>query len=208
MESREGYHLFLYPFEGRLVHEGIAALFALRLGRVEPGTYTLSANEYGIELLSPERIPFEEAVEAGLFSTDKLLEDVRESINVGELAKRQFRSVARVAGLVFDGYPGSRKTNRQLQASAGLLYDVFDRYDPDNLLLAQSRNEVLELHFEQTRLADTLGRLGGAEIALKDVSRPTPLGFPLLVERVSAQLSTESLRDRIERMKRKWMAVD
>ncbi|QDG49529.1 ligase-associated DNA damage response DEXH box helicase [Persicimonas caeni] len=208
MESREGHHLFLYPFEGRLVHEGLAALFALRLGRVERGTYTLSANEYGVELLSPEPIPFERAVEAGLFDTANLLDDVRESINVGELAKRQFRSVARVAGLVFDGYPGSRKTNRQLQASAGLLYDVFDRYDPDNLLLDQSRKEVLELHFEQTRLADTLRRLADAELQVVDVPRPTPLGFPLLVERTAAQLSTESLRERIERMKRKWMQVD
>ena len=123
---------------------------------------------------------------------------------MGELAKRQFRGVARVAGLVFEGYPGSRKTQGQLQTSSGLLYEVFRKWDPDNLLLQQARREVLETHFEQSRLAATLERMSEGELSIHDVSRPTPFGFPLLVERINARLSNESLRDRIERMKQTW----
>lgn len=219
MRSREGHHLFLYPFEGRLVHEGLAALLALRMSRRRDATFSLSANEYGIEMLCPEPFPWREALEAGdsgasgesgesgnraIFSTDNLAEDARESVNLSELARRQFRSVARVAGLVFEGYPGSRKNDKQLQTSSSLLYDVFRRWDPDNLLLQQAQREVLETHFEQSRLAETLQRLEAADLAFHEVERPSPLGFPLLVERMSARLSTESLRDRIERLKARY----
>jgi ATP-dependent Lhr-like helicase len=206
LETDEGHHLFVYPFEGRLVHEGLAALLALRMSRHKQMTFALSANEYGVELLAPEPFPWRRYLDEdeSLFSADNLAEDARESINMGELAKRQFRGVARVAGLVFEGYPGSRKTQSQLQTSSGLLYDVFRKWDPENLLLQQARREVLETHFEQSRLAATLNRISNGEVEIHDVRRPTPLGFPLLVERINARLSNESLRDRIERMKEMW----
>lgn len=208
MTSEEGHHLYLYPFEGRLAHEGLATLFAYRLSRDREVTFGLSANEYGIELLAPEPFDFREHVGRELFAADDVEEDVRAAINTSELARRQFRSVARVAGLVFEGYPGSRKTNKQLQENSSLLFDVFRKWEPDHLLLEQARREVLERHFERSRMIATLERFEQADLAWHEVARPTPLGFPLLVERVSARLSTESLRQRIERMKEQWTTVE
>jgi ATP-dependent helicase Lhr and Lhr-like helicase len=206
--TREGHHLFLYPFEGRLVHEGLAALLALRFTRVRKATFSLAVNDYGLELLSPSAFPFEEVLRPELFTRERLVEDILESVNLGELARRQFRDVARVAGLVMPGLPGARKSTRQIQASTGLLYDVFARYEPDHLLLRQARREVLEQHFEQVRLVSTLERLEVTPIECVHVPRPTPLAFPLIVERMGATLSTESLADRVQRMKEKWLQED
>jgi ATP-dependent Lhr-like helicase len=207
-ETREGHHLFLYPFEGRLVHEGLAALLALRFTRLRKATFSLSVNDYGIEFLTPADFPFEEALRPALFTREHLVEDILESVNLSELARRQFRGIARVAGLVLPALPGAHKSTRQVQASSSLLYDVFLKYDPDNLLLVQARREVLEQHFEQSRLASTLERLERSPLELIPVRRPTPLGFPLVVERISASLSNESLLERVERLKERWQRED
>ncbi len=207
-ETREGHHLFLYPFEGRLVHEGLAALLALRFTRLRKATFSLSVNDYGIEFLTSDFFPFEEVLRPALFTREHLVEDILESANLTELARRQFRDVARVAGLILPGLPGARKSTRQVQASASLLYDVFLKYDPDNLLLVQARREVLEQHFEQNRLAATLERLERSPLELLHVRRPTPLAFPLVVERISASLSNESLLERVQRLKERWQRED
>jgi ATP-dependent Lhr-like helicase len=190
------------------VHEGLAALLALRLTRIQKATFSLSVNDYGMELLTPSPFPFEEVLSPALFTRERLLEDILESVNLGELARRQFRDVARVAGLVLPALPGARKSTRQVQASSSLLYDVFARYEPEHLLLAQARREVLEQHFQQIRLVSTLERLERSPLECVHVPRPTPLGFPLLVERISASLSSESLLERVERLKEKWRRED
>lgn len=198
--TREGHHLFFYPVEGRLVHEGLAALFAYRISQLTPISFTLAANDYGLELLAPDVAPIDEALEAGLFSTAHLLHDIPASLNAAELARRQFREIARVAGLIFQGYPGANRSARQLQASSELLYDVFARYDPDNLLLLQAHREVLERQLEQSRLGRALDRIANGQISLVDVERPTPLAFALLVDRAREQVTSEKLPDRIRRM--------
>lgn len=208
LHSREGHHLFLYPFEGYLVHEGLATLLAVRMGRRQPVTISLSINDYGLEYLSNEPLNWKEALEEGLLSPENLIEDIQEALNLGELTRRQFRSVARVAGLVFDGYPGKRKTHRQLQTSAGLLYDVFAKYDPEHLLLLQARREVLELHFQESRLAKALTWMESASWNFRTTSRPSPLAFPLMVDRVSQRVSSETLARRIEKMKEQWTLVE
>ena len=207
-QTRDGHHLFLYPFEGRGVHEGLAALLALRLTRLQKATFALSVNDYGLELLTPTPFPFEEALRPALFTREHLAEDVDESVNVGELAKRRFRDIARVAGLVLPGLPGARKSTRQVQASASLLHDVFQRYEPHHPLLAQARREVLEQHFEEARLVRALERLEQGPLEFVHARRPTPLGFPLVVERISASLSNESLLERVERLKERWTRDD
>ncbi len=199
-ETREGHHLFVYPFEGRLVHEGLAALTAWRLAAIAPVTLTFACNDYGFELLSPEPAPIEEGLASGLFSGRHLVHDIEASLNAAELARRAFREIARVAGLVFTGYPGRGKRTSQVQASSGLLYDVFARHDPDHLLLRQARRDVLERQLEASRLARTLERLATARVRLVDVGQPTPLAFPLLVDRTREQVSSEKLADRIRRM--------
>jgi ATP-dependent helicase Lhr and Lhr-like helicase len=200
VETKEGHHLFVYPFDGRLVHEGLGALCAYRIAQLAPITFSISCNDYGFELLAPEPIPINEALEAGLFSTAHLLHDITQSLNAAELARRQFREVARVAGLIFEGFPGQSKSMKQVQASSGLLYDVFVKYDPDNLLVAQARREVLERQLEASRIGRTLTRLAQSDVRVIDVERPTPLAFPLLVDRTRAKLSSEKLVDRVRRM--------
>src|SRR3954471_7127404 len=200
VKTREGHHLFFYPVEGRLVHEGLAALFAYRLAQLAPITFTLAANDYGFELLSTDAARLEEALEAGLVSPGHLLHDIPASLNAAELAKRQFREIARVAGLIFQGYPGNNKSVKQVQASSGLLYDVFARYDPENLLLFQAHREVLEKQLEQSRLGRTLERLAAGRVTISDVERPTPLAFGLLVDRAREQVSSEKFLDRVRRL--------
>jgi ATP-dependent Lhr-like helicase len=200
MRSRDGWHLFIYPLEGRLVHEGLAALFAYRMARLVPITFAMSSNDWGIELLSPTEPPLTEALEAGLLSPERLIDELPASLNAAEMAKRQFREIARVAGLVFPGLPRSGKTARQLQASSGLMFDVFQRYDPENLLLAQAHREVLERQLERSRLGATLQRLAAARVVFTEPKRFTPLSFPLLVDRTRNKVSSEKLADRIARM--------
>jgi ATP-dependent Lhr-like helicase len=201
VKTREGHHLYVFPFEGRLVHEGLAALFAYRLSRLAPITFSMASNDYGFELLSTDAAPLDEAVASGmLLDTARLIDDVPASLNATEMARRQFREIARVAGLVFPGYPHSGKTARQLQASSGLFFDVFSRYDPENLLLTQAHREVLERQLESSRLGRTLDRLSRAKVIITTPKRTPPLAFPLLVDRTRNRVSSESIGDRIRRM--------
>lgn len=200
VKTRDGFHVFLFPFEGRLVNEGLAAILAWRLSQLKPMTLASTINDYGIELLSPTEPPLHQAIEEGLFSPHHLLQQIEKSMNATELSRRQFRDIARVAGLVFGGLPGQGKTSRQLQASSDMFFDVFLNYDPENLLLKQAKQEVLDQQLEQDRLAAAMERLAGCEVRLMHPPKPTPLAFPILIDRMRLRLSTEKLADRIARM--------
>lgn len=204
-DTQEGRHLFVFPFAGRLVHAGIAAIVALRLGRIESATFTTAVNDYGFEVLCDSPFPFDIHLTSELLSAENLLEDTLESVNLGQLARRQFREIARVAGLIVQQYPGSPRAPKQLQASAELIYEVFEQFDPDNLLMEQARREVLARQFQQTRLAATLDRLANNPRVMVHTDRPTPLGFPLMIERVAAEMSTESLAERVEKMRQQFL---
>jgi ATP-dependent Lhr-like helicase len=201
VRTREGHHLFLYPFAGRLVHEGLATLLAWRLSRQAPSTFTLSFNDYGLELLSPEPFPADPQTLAAVLSPDGLAEDLAACVNVSEIARRRFRDIARIAGLVFPGYPGSGKTTRQVQASSGLIFDVLVRYDEANLLVDQARREVLESQLEAARLARTLEDVSRRRLVVMEPARLTPLAFPLWAERLQSQVITsEDWRTRVRRV--------
>jgi ATP-dependent Lhr-like helicase len=202
--TREGRHVFLFPFDGRLVHAGLAAVLALRLARRLKTTFSIAVNDYGLELLSTDDVDAEPLITPEIFTRDRLVEDVADSVNMVQLTRSRFREVARVSGLVFQSHPGVHKSARQVHASAGLLYDVFNEFDPGNLLLHQARREVLDREFEQSRLARSMERLRHASLRILRVSRPTPLGFPLILERVGGKLTGQSLHERIEAMKRQW----
>lgn len=199
-QSKEGFHLFIYPFEGRLVHEGLMALFAYRIGQVERRTFSIACNDYGLELLSDEYFDIENALELGLFDSENLEIDIMSSMNASEMARRQFREVARVAGLVFQGYPGQKISNKNLQANSGLFYDVFKTYDPNHILLNQARKEVLQRQLEISRLRDCLKRMTESKLIIVNLERPSPLGFPILADRLREKLSTEQLSDRLLRL--------
>ncbi|WP_212625597.1 ligase-associated DNA damage response DEXH box helicase [Pseudomonas sp. PP3] len=200
LKSREGWHLFLFPFAGRQVHLGLASLLAWRASQRQPLTFSIAVNDYGLELLSATPVDWVEQLDAALFSPADLLKDVLASLNAGELALRRFREIARIAGLVFAGYPGAPKSTRQVQASSGLFFEVFKQYDAGNLLLAQAGEEVLREELDIGRLEQTLERINRMKLDLHQIKRPTPLGFPLLVERMRESMSSEKLADRIRRM--------
>jgi len=202
--TREGSHLYAFPFEGRFVHEGLGFLWAWRLARHHRGTLTVSVNDYGFELLAPRGYPFAELVQseaAALLSLDHLESDLDRAINLSELCRRRFRGIAQVSGLVHNGYPGAGKSGSQLQISAALLFDVFQRHDPGNLLLQQAHREVLRDQLEVHRLEATLLRLQSCRLELEQTPRPTPLAFPLLAERLTNRMSNESLLDRLQRLR-------
>ena len=199
-ESREGHHLFVFPFEGHLVNEGISALLAYRLSQITPLTISIAVNDYGIELLCDRQMPLAPFEDLRIFSTDRLLEDILDSVNAAEMGRRQFREIARIAGLVFQGYPGRPKSGGQLQASSSLLYNVFKRFEPDNLLLEQSSREILERQLEFHRLEQSLARMADADLHLIATEQITPLAFPIMVNRLRTRVSSEKLADRVKRM--------
>ncbi|WP_404993242.1 ligase-associated DNA damage response DEXH box helicase [Cupriavidus pauculus] len=202
LHSREGWHLFLYPFAGRSVHLGLGSLLAWRFGQKVPATFSVAVNDYGLELLSSVPMDWARWLPQVLAEERQrdLAADVMGSLNVGELSLRRFREIARVAGLIFQGYPGAHHSARQLQASSSLFYEVFRKHDPDNLLLGQAEREVLMQELDAHRLADTLTRLAALRLDLRALQRPSPLSFPLIVEFLREKLSTEKLADRIARM--------
>lgn len=202
--SREGSHLYAYPFEGRFVHEGLGFLWAWRLARQRPSTITVSVNDYGFELLAPRGYPFAELFELHgdeLLEVDHLEADLEQAVNLSELGRRRFRSIAQIAGLVRNGYPGQSRSGGQLQISAALLFDVFSRHEPGNRLLAQARREVLQEQLELPRIRSAMERLLGCRLLLETTPRPGPLAFPLLAERLNNRMSNESLLARIERLR-------
>ncbi len=205
LPSRDGHSLFVYPFAGRHANLGLASLIAWRVGQLQPATFSIAVNDYGFELLAPEDIDWRRlwatsGPEHGLLREAGLLDDVLASLNAGELAQRRFREIARVAGLVFQGYPGQPKSTRQLQASSQLFYEVFRKYDTGNLLLTQAQREVLEQELDLGRLRAALARMRAMKTEYRSLQQPTPFAFALLVERLREQLSTEQLADRIARM--------
>lgn len=200
IETRDGFHLFVFPFEGRLVHEAMAALLAFRISRITPITFSIAMNDYGFELLSDKPIPVDDTNVYDLFTTENLLRDIQQSVNNVEMAKRKFRDIAVIGGLIFQGYPGEHKKARHLQASASLLFNVFSEYDPNNLLVRQAYQEVLTQQMEEIRLRNALQRIQQSNIILTFPVRLTPFCFPIKVDSMRENLTSEKLEDRVKRM--------
>ena len=200
LESREGHHLFIYPFAGRNAHIGLGSLLAWRLAKDAPNTFSISINDYGFELLSALPVDPAPLRDQSLFDEGDLLHDVFASLNSSELARRRFREIARVSGLISTGYPGQPKSTRQLQASSTLFYEVFRKYDADNMLLTQAQSEVLSQELDIKRLAEVLARMRQQKVAYVELAVPSPFALPLMVERFREKLSTEKLKDRLDRM--------
>lgn len=199
-KTKEGYHLLMYPFEGRAVHEGMGALFAWRISRLQPLSFSIAMNDYGFELLSEKSIPIEEALAQGLFSTRNLYEHIQQSINSVEMAGRRFRDIAGISGLIFKGLPGSEKKERHIQASAQLFFKVFQDYEPDNLLLLQAYDEVMTFQLEEMRMRRALEKMAAQQLVFCRPEKPTPFAFPIMVDRLREKLSSETLAERIKKM--------
>jgi ATP-dependent helicase Lhr and Lhr-like helicase len=200
IETKDGFHLFVYPFEGRLVHEAMAALLAYRISRAVPISFSFAMNDYGFELLSDQPIPVDDTNCYALFSPDELTADIQRSVNSAEMARRKFRDIAVIGGLIFQGYPGEHTKARHLQSSASLLFNVFSEYDPNNLLIRQAYNEVMDQQMEERRLRSMLERISRGKIVLRWPQKLTPFCFPLKVDSMREDMSSEKLEDRVRRM--------
>lgn len=200
IETEDGFHLFVYPFEGRLVHEAMAALLAYRISRITPITFSFAMNDYGFELLSDQPIPLDDSNAYDLFSPDNLFEDISRSVNASEMARRKFRDIAVIGGLIFPGMPGERVKQRHLQTSASLLFSVFSEYEPGNLLLRQAYHEVMEQQMEEARLRNMLQRVSQGKIIISFPTQLTPFCFPVKVDSMRETISSEKLEDRVMKM--------
>ncbi|MBU25250.1 MAG: DNA ligase-associated DEXH box helicase [Gammaproteobacteria bacterium] len=208
-KTRDGYHLCLYPFAGWLVHQALGPLIATRIAKRIPATLTVTVNDYGVEILSPEPEPLDRCVEdwGAIVSPERLNSDLEHALNLSELVKRQFRATARISGLIFEGYPGRQKSLRMLQTSAGLLFDVLSQYDPMHVLLEQAKYDVLRDEFDMERLKKTLNTLTQHRLTVKAIHQPSPLALPLVIDRLSARLSTETVAERMARLTRGFNAT-
>lgn len=200
IETKDGFHLFVYPYEGRLVHEALAALLAFRISKITPITFSIAMNDYGFELLSDQPIPVDDSNVYEIFSSEHLVEDIQRSVNATEMAKRRFRDIAVIGGLIFQGFPGEHKKARHLQSSAGLLFNVFSEYEPNNVLIRQSFQEVFTQQMEEQRLREMLNRIQHSKIVLTYPKRLTPFCFPIKVDSMRENLTSEKLEDRVRRM--------
>lgn len=203
--TREGFHAIFYPFEGRFVHEALASLLAYRISLLSPITFSLAYNDYGFELLSDREINVQEMLDNNLFTTLHLHSDLQSSLNATEMARRKFRDIAVIAGLVFTGYPGKIVKAKHLQGSSQLLFEVFREYEPSNLLFQQAYRETFEHQLEEGRLAQALERIANQEIVVSYCERPTPFSFPIITDRLREKLSSETLAERIKKMTAQYM---
>ena len=200
IKTREGYHLFMYPFEGRLIHEVMAALIAYRISRLYPISFSMAMNDYGFELFSDSEISLSEEQLATILSPEHLMEDVFTSINATEMARRKFRDIAVISGLVIQTFPGAQKSNKSLQSSSGLIFNVLEEHDPQNLLLRQAYMEVFNQHLEEHRLIATFKRISNSMVVYKRMNSYSPLSFPIKVDSLRQSLSSEDLNTRIQRL--------
>jgi ATP-dependent Lhr-like helicase len=201
IETKDGFHLFVHTFEGRLINEAMAAVLAWRISKIMPITFSMAMNDYSFELLSDQPIPLDDSNVYELFSPQNLTEHIHSSINASEMAKRKFRDIAVIGGLIFQGMPGEQKKARHLQSSASLLFQVFQEYDPHNLLLRQSYQEVFDFQVEEARLRDMLNRIVNGKFIITFPTRLTPFSFPVKVDDMRREnLSSESLEERVRRM--------
>jgi ATP-dependent Lhr-like helicase len=205
-ETREGHHTFIFPFAGRLVHEGLAALMSMRLSQIHKETFSFSVNEYGLEILGPSGLTLTESDLRQALKCEDLILDMEKSLDKSGLAKRQFKEIAQISGLVPQNQIGRRRTLKNLQSSTSLLFDVFERFEVSNLLYQQSLAEVKIYQFQEKRMKETLKRLESGHLVYRLLPHPSPFGFPLVIERMSATVSGNSLKERIEKLKKAYQA--
>lgn len=190
----------LYPFAGRIVHEGLALLLAHRLAQLKPNTFSWSCNHMGLMLLPAVPFDIRSVDWKWLFRTQDVSLDLAAAVNFTELARRRFREVSQIAGLLNARIPGMSFNTRQLQTSSGLLFDVLNKYDPDHILLQQAKREAIERDLHGPDLLALLSRMSEQDLVITTPEKHTPMSFGLWAESLRGQLSNESWAERIKRM--------
>ena len=204
LKSREGFHLFIYPFAGHLINQVLGMVWSYRLTLKKPRTIAVTANDYGIECFAPDEIDWKQELKSEIFTADGFLKDLQNAMNTSELAKRHFKEISRISGLVPQNYPGRKKTGSQVTVSSSLLFDVFKHHEPDHMLYLQAYREAYGQQFQEQDLLNVALRMAEEEILWIQCRRPSPFAFPLMVERTASKMTSESLQERVARMVKKW----
>ena len=203
-KTREGYHAIFYPFEGRFVHEAMSGLLAYRISLLNPISFSLAFNDYGFELLSDQEINMQQVFDNDLFSSEYFMDDLQKSLNATEMARRKFRDIAVISGMVFTGFPNKMIKTKHLQSNSQLLFSVFRDYEPDNLLFQQAFRETFEHQLEEGRLLKAMERISEQKMIWKKCKKPTPFSFPIITDRLREKLSSEKMEDRVRKMIEQW----
>ena len=178
----------------------MAGLIAYRVSKTQSLSISVAMNDYGFELLCSKPVEVNENWVRTMFDMRGVDEDVFNSVNATELARRKFRDIAIIAGMVFQGYPGELKRARHLQSSSQLIFDVMRMYEPDNLLLKQAYSEILYGQMENARLRSALLRIQNSEVLIQPMEKFSPFAFPIVVDSLRDKLTSEKLSDRIQKM--------
>lgn len=200
ISTKEGHHLFMYPFEGRLVHEVMASIVAFRISQIYPISFSMAMNDYGFELFSDSEINLTDQQLKHILRNENLMDDITSSINATEMAKRKFRDIAVIGGYVLRNIFGKQMNNKSLQSSSGLTFQVLEEYEPYNLLLRQAYQEVFNHQLEEPRLTAAFNRIHQSKIIYTKANHFTPLSFPIKVDSIRQSLSSEDLAIRVKRL--------
>ena len=194
--------LFVFPLEGKFVNEGIAFLWALRFANLNKTTFSITANDFGFSITSTANYDFSVLNNylSYFLSSKNLEEDLESAINFSELTKNKFKNIAQISGLINNNNPSKLKTSNQLSISSNLLFEVFNKYENNHLLLKQSYEEVKKQQLEIDRINGCLQRMSKSDLIINETKYPSPFAFPLLVERLNNTLSNETIEERVNKL--------
>ncbi len=194
--------LFVFPLEGKFVNEGIAFLWALRYANLNKATFSITSNDFGFSITSTENYDFSLLTNylPYFMSSKNLAKDLESAINFSELTKNNFKNIAQISGLINNNNPSKLKTANQLIISSNLLFEVFNKYENNHLLLKQSYEEVKKNQLEIDRINSCLQRMSKLDLILNETNSPSPFAFPLLVERLNNTLSNETIEERVNKL--------
>ena len=193
--------LFAFTLEGKFANEGIAFLWALRFAKKSKTTFNITSNDLGFCLTTYQDFDFSIIHKelSNLINTNNLEDDLENAINFSELTKRKFKNIAQISGLV-NNNPIKSKSSSQINISAGLIFDVFKKYENEHLLIKQAHREAIKYELEIDRIKKSLDRIANLKLIVKETKEPSPFAFPLLVERLSNTVSNETIETRIKKL--------
>ena len=168
-------HIVLYSFAGRNANQTFGLLLTQAMEQQELMPLGFVASDYGVAIWGLRAV-----IDAAALIKAALDAPAVDSwIAASQMAKRAFREVAVIAGLVERNHPGKRKTGRQVTVSTDLIYEVLKRHEPDHILLRATRADVETKIAEIDRLEEQLRHLPVKHLKLQRVS---PLAIPLMLE--------------------------
>ncbi len=194
--------IFVFPLEGKFVNEGIAFLWALRYANLNKATFSITSNDFGFSITSTENYDFSLLINylPYFMSSQNLAKDLESAINFSELTKNNFKNIAQISGLINNNNPSKLKNSNQLIISSNLLFEVFNKYENNHLLVKQSYEEVKKNQLEIDRITSCLQRMSKLDLILNETTSPSPFAFPLLVERLNNTLSNETIEERVNKL--------